>query len=176
MTDLHALLEAAGVPGPYVLAGHSLGGLFVRLYAAAHPDEVAGLVLVDPSHEEQEVRLQALLSAEQRAALQRATAAMTDLEGFDIGASFTQMRAARAAAPPRPMSLVVLTAGLTEEPPAPNWPVAAERQLRHQLHADLAGLVPNGEHVIAHRSGHFIHRQQPELVITAIADVVTAAR
>jgi pimeloyl-ACP methyl ester carboxylesterase len=43
---LHALL-AAGVPGPYVLVGHSLGRLFVRLYAATYPDEVAGLVLVD---------------------------------------------------------------------------------------------------------------------------------
>ena len=42
VADLHALLAAAEVPGPYVLVGHSLGGLFVRLYAGRYPDEVAG--------------------------------------------------------------------------------------------------------------------------------------
>ena len=47
VTELHALLQAAEIPGPYVLAGHSLGGFFARLYAATYPDEVVGLVLVD---------------------------------------------------------------------------------------------------------------------------------
>lgn len=46
-TDLHNLLNHAQVPGPYVLAGHSFGGLYVRTYAAKYPEEVAGLVLVD---------------------------------------------------------------------------------------------------------------------------------
>lgn len=46
-TDLHTLLHRAGVPGPYVLAGHSFGGLYVRIFAAHYPDEVAGLVLID---------------------------------------------------------------------------------------------------------------------------------
>jgi pimeloyl-ACP methyl ester carboxylesterase len=50
--ELHALLATAEVPGPYVLVGHSFGGL-VRLYAARHPQEVAGLVLVDSAHEDQ---------------------------------------------------------------------------------------------------------------------------
>lgn len=46
-TDLHKLLDRAHVPGPYVLAGHSFGGLYVRTYTAKYPEEVAGLVLVD---------------------------------------------------------------------------------------------------------------------------------
>jgi pimeloyl-ACP methyl ester carboxylesterase len=45
--DLHRLLARAHVPGPYVLAGHSFGGLYVRTYAAKYPDEVAGLILID---------------------------------------------------------------------------------------------------------------------------------
>jgi pimeloyl-ACP methyl ester carboxylesterase len=45
--DLHTLLHRAQVPGPYVLAGHSFGGLYVRTYAAKYPEDVAGLVLVD---------------------------------------------------------------------------------------------------------------------------------
>jgi pimeloyl-ACP methyl ester carboxylesterase len=51
--ELHTLLGTAGIPRPYVLVGHSLGGLLVRLYAARYPQEVAGLVLVDAAHEQQ---------------------------------------------------------------------------------------------------------------------------
>jgi pimeloyl-ACP methyl ester carboxylesterase len=46
-TDLHTLLHRGRVPGPYVLAGHSFGGLYVLTFAARYPDEVAGMVLVD---------------------------------------------------------------------------------------------------------------------------------
>jgi pimeloyl-ACP methyl ester carboxylesterase len=46
-TDLHTLLQRGHVPGPYVLAGHSFGGLYVLTFAARYPDEVAGMVLVD---------------------------------------------------------------------------------------------------------------------------------
>ena len=51
VAELHALLRAARLPGPYVLVGHSLGGMFVRLYASTYPRQVAGLVLVDATYE-----------------------------------------------------------------------------------------------------------------------------
>ena len=49
-TDLRTLLQRAHVPGPYVLAGHSFGGLYVLTYAARYPDDVAGMVLVDSTN------------------------------------------------------------------------------------------------------------------------------
>jgi len=47
MHDLHRLLATAGIPGPYVMVGHSLGGSLVRVFATEYPNEVAGMVLVD---------------------------------------------------------------------------------------------------------------------------------
>lgn len=55
--ELHALLGQAGEKGPYVLVGHSLGGLLAREFARQHLDEVAGLVLVDSAHEDQMERI-----------------------------------------------------------------------------------------------------------------------
>ncbi|MFO7960306.1 MAG: alpha/beta fold hydrolase [Nitriliruptoraceae bacterium] len=54
--DLHDALQRRGLAGPYVLVGHSLGGGYVRVFAARYPDEVAGLVLLDPVHEDQLAR------------------------------------------------------------------------------------------------------------------------
>jgi pimeloyl-ACP methyl ester carboxylesterase len=50
--DLHTLLSKAGIAGPYVMVGHSFGGLLVRFYQATYPSDVVGMVLVDSSHEE----------------------------------------------------------------------------------------------------------------------------
>jgi pimeloyl-ACP methyl ester carboxylesterase len=50
--ELHDLLRAAAVPAPYLLAGHSLGAFYARRYAQRYPDEVAGLLLLDPGHED----------------------------------------------------------------------------------------------------------------------------
>ena len=54
--ELHVLLERGGVAPPFVLVGHSFGGLVMRIFAARHPSEVAGLVLVDPAHPEDWVK------------------------------------------------------------------------------------------------------------------------
>jgi pimeloyl-ACP methyl ester carboxylesterase len=51
--ELHALLEGAGIEGPYVLVGHSFGGLYAQTYAARYPDEVADVALIESSHPEQ---------------------------------------------------------------------------------------------------------------------------
>jgi pimeloyl-ACP methyl ester carboxylesterase len=50
--ELHTLLKTARIKAPYVLVGHSIGGLVARVYAAQYPKEVAGIVLVDPTHED----------------------------------------------------------------------------------------------------------------------------
>jgi pimeloyl-ACP methyl ester carboxylesterase len=181
VADLHALLAVANVPGPYVLVGHSFGGIVSRLYAATHADEVAGLVLVDPSHEDQDARLQALVGPELWEAYQMG-GGMFNPEGIDMAASFAQVRAARATAPLQPIPLVVVTAGDRDAPAVlpsfapPGWPVEAVDRLWRELQADLARLVPNGQHVIAQQSGHYVHQTEPTVVVEAIRQVVTSVR
>ena len=60
-TDLHTLLDVAGIEPPYVLLPHSIGGWAARVYAAAYPDEVAGVVFIDSSHPDQVARHRAIL-------------------------------------------------------------------------------------------------------------------
>jgi pimeloyl-ACP methyl ester carboxylesterase len=118
VSDLHALLYAAGVPGPFVLVGHSLGGLFVRLFASTYADEVVGLILVDPYSE----KLETLLTAERWAALVRLNIRQGtgtvqpipgygDLETLGYGKDNAVMRRAAASTPLRPMPLAVLAHG-----------------------------------------------------------------
>jgi pimeloyl-ACP methyl ester carboxylesterase len=177
VADLHALLAAAAVPGPYVLVGHSLGGLLVRLYAHTYPDEVAGLVLVDAPNEEVFARLEALLGPERWAQFQALLAEGFNPEGVDRAAIDAELQAARAVAPLRPMPLVVVSADKPFDPAdaPPGWPPEAD-PLRRKLQDDLARLVPGGRHVVTDRSGHYIHKTEPELVVAAIRETVEAVR
>jgi pimeloyl-ACP methyl ester carboxylesterase len=186
VADLHALLHTAGVPGPYVLAGHSMGGLFVRLYASTYPDEVAGLVLVDARPDGLFEQIERLLTPEQWNALIWLLLSPSDaeavrrygLEDYDVSAFNDVMRQAAAAMPLRPMPLAVLahgqTFGATEEALgfSPDLLEAAFRIAEEQL----ATLVPSARFFIAKDSGHFIQTDQPELVTEAIRQVVAGVR
>jgi pimeloyl-ACP methyl ester carboxylesterase len=181
VADLHALLGVARVPGPYVLAGHSNGGLFTQLYASTYPRQVAGLVLIDAVHSATIKRrlamLKPLVSPEEWQVLRQLMITvpprLVDPEQVDIWTSERQTRIALRRSPPRPMPLVVLAHGH----PEPGTPfVELEERLWRQLQRELAHLVPGGRLVIATESGHDIQHEQPELVLDAIHDVVLAVR
>jgi pimeloyl-ACP methyl ester carboxylesterase len=195
VADLHALMSAAGLPGPYVLVGHSFGGIVVRLFAATYPDEeVVGMVLVDAADEEMHDRLRAALTPEQWATYQQLAngvppdlADYPDLELVDLDASFAQLRAAAAAHPLPPLPLIVLSRGQTpptndpESPEVnpdipPDFPIDLIEPVWQAGQVELAALVPGARHVIATESGHWIQVEQPQLVTDAVEQVVAAVR
>lgn len=173
VTDLHALLHAADVPGPYVLAGHSFGGLVARLYAATYPDEVVGLVLIDAAHEDYYDQVRGVLSPEQWEAFAApAEEAFSGQERIDTAASAAEMR---AASPLRPMPLAVITHGRPWDWP-PGYPAVDLEALWFPLQEDLASLTPGAHLVVAEQSGHFIPGDEPEVIIGEIEQVVAAVR
>ena len=171
--DLHTLLANAGEGGPYVIAAHSLGGLFAILYAQQYPKEIAGLVFVDISHPDQTARADALTTPEM--AKRRHDGLMQNREGLDVDEILAQVRALnwRTSVP-----LYVLARGATA-PPSADWTAenwakygAAQREMQQ----DHARRSSNSKLIIAEKSGHAIHQDQPELVIDAIKQVVNIVR
>lgn len=188
--DLHALLRSAGQGAPYVLVGHSAGGTVARLYASTHPDEVRGMALVDALAEGLQDAMTPAQWTIQRILLEgdltESLREYPDIERFDADATFAQLR---AAPPLRPMPLVVLSSDasigqlvkdlaasgqLPAGVPADFGYVTEAAQVASQ--AGLAALVPGARHVRDTNSGHNIHREQPQLVVAAIRDVVDAVR
>jgi pimeloyl-ACP methyl ester carboxylesterase len=160
---LRALLEAAHEPPPYVMAGHSYGGMIVRWFAMNYPGEVAAIVLVDSSHEEQVARF-SILPAPPPAVAPAGTSAR---ERIDLVATSAEL----AAAPwHTEIPLIVLSRGLwLKTPPAVPDPLAYARLgIWQDLHRELATRSPQGEVVVATRSGHYIQNDEPQIVIDAV--------
>jgi pimeloyl-ACP methyl ester carboxylesterase len=186
--DLHALLGAADVPGPYVLAGHSSGGLVAQLYASEYPDEVVGMVLLDSTHEDVWLRFQEALTPDQWEAFEALTVNQTEKQEaypeverwytapLADDASTGQVRQAMKDAPLRPMPLFVLAHGIPFGDAIPGWPSEKMEAIVTELQEDLAARVPHSRLAVAAESGHNIHQDQPELVIDAVRQVVAAVR
>ena len=184
VADLHALLAVADVPGPYVLAGHSLGGAYARLYAATYPDGVAGVVLIDAFNE----FLRAALTPEQWAPFLAFISTPppglddADVERAELDAVLDAVEAAMATQPLPELPLAVLSRGREDELPPeltadlPPGLIDAAADAHRTGQAQLAALVPDARHVIAAESSHYIQLEQPALVIEAIRQVVEGVR
>ena len=171
--ELQELLAKAEVPPPYVLVGASLGGMNAQLFAARHPREVRGVVLVDSLHPDLDRRIEPLLG--RRGARDRRAQLASNAEGVryaDLLASDAQLRAARGGFPPVP--LIVLEHGISFDPGGE--PVPRIERLWGELQRANAALSPEGRVVVSPRSHHRIAEDEPELVVSAIREVVDAAR
>jgi pimeloyl-ACP methyl ester carboxylesterase len=159
--ELRQALHAAGVSPPYVLVGASIGGLYVRVFAGMYPEDVSGMVLVDPTRDADTFEP----SRHPELAVARETAEQ-----------------ARSSPIPRGVPLVLIDALGTQDVP---FASSAIRRLRATYQPDIEAesralklwvdSIPGARTVTTDKSGHNVPIEQPQLVVDTIREVVTAA-
>jgi pimeloyl-ACP methyl ester carboxylesterase len=167
--ELHALLERAAIPGPYVLVAHSAGGITGRLFHAEHPAAVVGMVLVDAETETSMQGLMEILTSPDTPDELRALTRELGPQVEDLHAS---------ARPLGDMPLVVLSAR-GNEPTPPVFKPEQDAALRLKTiagHEMVAHGSTNSTHAIADHSGHFIQIDAPRLVVASVKQVVESVR
>ena len=174
--DLERLLDHAELQPPYVLVGHSYGGLLARLFARDHPEHTAGVVLVDAMGRDA-TRRQLARWPESVAPARRREWAQPVIDGVDLRSSEELASTVRTLGD---TPLVVVTAGQHRDETAglPQRLVQSQWRLWTTLQAELARLSSDHVHVVAQRSGHFVQDLdgQPQVVIRAVQAVVRAER
>jgi pimeloyl-ACP methyl ester carboxylesterase len=162
--ELHMLLSNSGLQPPYVLVGHSFGGLNMRMYASEYPDEVAGMVLVDASHEDWDARIREFFTPEDYANI--IGRIEQNPEGVDIAESNREMHDTGSL---DNIPLRVLTNHR-------RFGVEQLDEVYLELQDSLTRLSTNGRKVLAEDSGQLTPLAQPQLVVNAIRDVVDEVR
>jgi pimeloyl-ACP methyl ester carboxylesterase len=201
VSELHALLQKADIPPPYVLAGHSFGGLNMRLFSTTFDEEVVGLVLVDASHagslpyrrdengsgssqatSNYRVLMEAspadtlklppeAIPAVHNDFLHTKSIATSRSEYRALGDSVSQLQEAPGLGD---IPLIVISRGIHEW--AENEAGTAREASWQAQQDELVRLSRRGRHKIATGSGHHIHLDEPELVAGAIRELVVKAR
>lgn len=175
--ELDQLISASKLNPPFILVGHSYGGLLARAFAARHPDQVAGMVLVDPADERFNPALRKL-DAARAAADDKQFAAIVpakfqpelqqlqpvlDSGNFPVAGKLPDV------------PVVVLTSVKQADKPEFFLETPEAVAIKRGLHADFLRQFSNGSQVTTDKSGHNIQMEQPELVIAAVETVITAA-
>jgi len=175
--ELDQLIAAAKLSPPFILVGHSYGGLLARAFAARHPDWVAGMVLVDPSDERFNPALRKL-DAARAAADDRQFAAIVpprfqpelqqlqpvlDSGNFPVAGKLPDV------------PVVVLTSVQQADKPEFFLETLQAVAIKRQLHADFLRQFSEGTQVVTDKSGHNIQLEEPQLVVDAVGKVIAAA-
>ncbi len=182
VTDLRALLDAAGIEPPYLLVGHSSGAYNVLVHAADKPDDVAGMVLVDPRPPAASSRFLAELPAESATesdVIHQYRAGYTEweadpsgnAEGLDLMASAAEAESARGFGS---IPLIVLSADGDEGEGADLDPALATRfeSIWAELQAELATRSTAGRLELIANSTHDMPFDRPDAIVDAIEEIL----
>jgi pimeloyl-ACP methyl ester carboxylesterase len=167
--ELHSLLEASGASGPYVLVGHSFGGLNLRLFTSLYPDEVAGLVLIEATPVDFPMREQERRSQLERAKLGTVLALGPSAMRYEMESIERSAEQVREAGSLPEVPIVVLSSVRPEES-------APFRSMWLNMQKEMALRLSARRHVVAERSGHYVQSDEPQLVVDAIRQLVELAR
>lgn len=161
VAELRSELRRQNIKPPYVLVGHSLGGLYMQYFARNYPEEVAGLLLVDSTHWEQHLAMgnQANTPYTSRTAV---TLFMPWIMRREISDSVDAGKQVHDSPSAQAVPTIVLssTRGPVGETPS-------DRALAARLQDEIAADFPAANHVRVNDSGHYIQRDHPEAVVEA---------
>jgi pimeloyl-ACP methyl ester carboxylesterase len=160
LDDLDELLDDVGADAPYVVVGHSYGGVLAWQFARRHGGDVKGVVLLDPTHPRMRFSIPGDLSSPENVAFKLALRDARDLGSLGD------------------TPLLVVSGGPDVEADVPGPFVRRARHLRLTSHDDYARRSTNSLHVVAWYSPHAVQTNlgQPELVVKGIREVARAAR
>src|SRR5262249_44741718 len=153
-TRLHALLVAADIRPPYILVGHSLGGLYVQLFARKYPNDVSGVVLLDASSADAPSQLKT------RARLEPGTSAFLEEEGIPESNKQVENGGAFPNVP------LIVIAATDHGSHFRQWEPTLMR-----LQQQLATLSAKVTLVVAQGSGHDVQLDRPQAVIDAVREI-----
>lgn len=181
VSDLHVLLRALAIQPPYVLVGHSYGGILIRLYASTFPAEVAGLVLVDASNEQGVKRMSQLDSSYSGFwftlldSLSRSSPPAQSAEAKEV-IRIQSIGAVEGMKPLPDVPIAVLTSMKTSKSPSNVGDTMRGHELWRAEHDDWVRSARDAVHISTSRSGHEIQADEPQLVIDAIRFVLDRVR
>ncbi|MFP3846739.1 alpha/beta fold hydrolase [Priestia filamentosa] len=162
--NLRKLLQKANVKPPYVLVGHSFGGLNVRLYAHTYPEEVIAIILLDSSHEDQNKVMAPLFNEDVKTGYFGQFSMEGSEDSFEeFEESLKQVHACKSLGD---IPLVVVSAGLLSYHTPESF---AAWQL---FQRDLLHLSTNSKQIIIEDAGHALHIDQPKQIIQIIKNTV----
>lgn len=182
MAELHRLLDSLHVQRPIVLVARSYGGLLSRLYVSMYPADVAGLVLVDGTHEQQVKRwglIDPKYPEQFRAYFDSVLKTMKPGAEADETRETVRIQAAGTVEGLTPLPDIPV-AVLTSMKASPNPTYVNQTVRGHALwrtmHDEWANRSTYAEHIVTAKSGHAIQDDQPELVLEAIRFVLDRVR
>ncbi len=168
VSELRSELKRRGIQPPYVLVGHSLGGLYMQYFARQYADEIKGLLLVDSSHWNQQLHLDpGAPDAFGRRSIVLFMPWIMRRELLDSTSAGEQVHAIPRASVV-PTIVLSRTRALHGETPA-------SQATAMNLQEEIAAAFPAARHVRVDDSGHYIHRDRPDVVVAAARELAGCA-
>lgn len=173
--ELHDFLTTQKIPGPYLFIGHSLGAFIVRKYQHDHPENVVGMLLIDPVHEDQFDRLMASKSAEEREKIlmdrEESLATLSPGELHEAVQYHQRRKAMKAVPYPTTIPITILASFQVGQ-----GATAEERQIKKALFDDWLRQAPQIKLVSTTRSGHYIQDSEPALFLEEVKHMLDQVR
>ncbi|KHF41681.1 alpha/beta fold hydrolase [Halalkalibacter okhensis] len=155
--ELNELIKKAKIKPPYILVGHSFGGVNARIYATEYPLEVCGLLLIDSTPEEYRERFLPTMTKAFQKAYNNQFVHECNYDEFNESLHYVKATKRKLDVP-----LMVLSAGKKA-----HYSYKSQK-LWNDMQRECVDLSSNGEFMIVENSAHYIHHEEPQVVINAL--------